>query len=273
MLPPKGKPVCTSSFVDTNLMHDAIAGRSASGVLEMLNQTPVDWFSKRQNQVETAVHGSEFMVAWIGCERLIDLRHTLRSFGVPLDGPSWMFGDNKSVVTSSAVPHSRLSKRWNALSHHRVREAIAGRWLRFEHVPGMENPADILTEPLLWFTLKVHVELLLVWKGGAVDAPPGGPNPEGSDTDLGRGTSRVVSQSRMVMANHGCDSTDGTRCETPCENPSAGMPIPAALSNNQCGALRKEDDQFLRRLREQSQRNRAKARNLFFCETCVGLLS
>ena len=75
------------------------------------------------------MHGSEFMVALIGCERLIDLRHMLRSFGVPLDGPSWMFGDNKSVVASSAVPHSRLSERWNALSCHHVQEVIAGRWL------------------------------------------------------------------------------------------------------------------------------------------------
>ena len=64
------------------------------------------------------------MVARQATERMIDLQHTLRSFGVLLNGPSWMFGDNKSVVTSSAIPHSTLGKRWNALSYHRVREAL-----------------------------------------------------------------------------------------------------------------------------------------------------
>ena len=70
-----------SSFFDANLMHDVVTGRSASGILEFINQTPIDWFSKRQGQVETATYGSEFMVARQATERMIDLRYTLRSFG------------------------------------------------------------------------------------------------------------------------------------------------------------------------------------------------
>ena len=71
---PKGKPVRTSSFVDANLMHDMVSGRSCSGCLEFLNKTPIDWMAKRQAQVETATYGSEFMVARQGTERLIDAR-------------------------------------------------------------------------------------------------------------------------------------------------------------------------------------------------------
>ena len=191
--PPKGKMVRTSSYADANLMHDAVTGRSASGILEFLNQTPIDWLSKRQAQVETATYGSEFMVARQAAERMIDLRYTLRAFGVPLDGPSWLFGDNKSVVTSSTIPHSTLGKRWNALSYHRVREAVAGGWLRFEHIPGTENPADIMTKPLPWFMLRVFVEPLLLWKGDTADAPSGIRSPEGSDANPGRGQARVAS--------------------------------------------------------------------------------
>ena len=61
--PPKGKLVCLSSFYDANLMHNVVTGRSASGILECMNQTPIDWFSKQQGKVETATNGSEFMVA------------------------------------------------------------------------------------------------------------------------------------------------------------------------------------------------------------------
>ncbi len=120
------------------------------------------------------------MVARQAVERLIDLRYTLRSFGVPLDGPAWLFGDNKSVVTSSTIPHSTLSKRWNALSYHKVREAIAGGWLRFEHLPGTENPADIMTKSLPWFKMKVFVEPLLFWKGDTSEVPSRESIPEGS---------------------------------------------------------------------------------------------
>ena len=180
--PPKGKAVRTSTFVDANLMHDVVTGRSCTGILDFLNQTPIDWFSKRQNQVETATYGSEFMAARQATERIVDLRYTLRSFGVPLDGPSWLFGDNKSVVTSSTIPHSTLGKRWNALSYHRVREAIAGGWIRFEHIPGTANPADVLTKALPWAVLRQYIEPLLLWKGDTLDAPSGSSNPEGSIT-------------------------------------------------------------------------------------------
>ena len=52
-----------SSFANANLMHDVVTGRSASGILEFINQTPIDWFSEQQGQVETATYGSKFMVA------------------------------------------------------------------------------------------------------------------------------------------------------------------------------------------------------------------
>lgn len=145
---PRGKAVRTSTFIDANLMHCKVTGRSCSGILHLLNQTPIEWFCKRQNTVETATYGSEFVVARQGTEQIMDLRYTLRALGVPLDGPSWMMGDNQSVVTSSTIPHSQLSKRWCALSYHRVREAISSKVLYFCKVCGKQNPADVMTKYL-----------------------------------------------------------------------------------------------------------------------------
>ena len=122
---PKGNLVCTSTYCDANLLHDLITGRSATGLLHFLNQTPIDHFSKCQNQVELATYGSKFMAARQAVEQIIDLHYTLHMLRVPIDRPSWLFRDNKSVVTSSTIPHSGLNKCWNALSYHKVREAVA----------------------------------------------------------------------------------------------------------------------------------------------------
>ena len=65
----------------------------------------------------------------------------------------------------------------------------------------------------------------------------------GNGADPGRGTSRVVSQSHMVGPNHGRDST-GAQGGASFENRSAGVLVPAALFNNQHGALCEEGDQF-----------------------------
>ena len=69
--------------------------------------------------------------ARIGTDRLIDVQYKLRSMGVKLDPKAWMLGDNESVVTSSTIPYSRLGKRHNFLSYHRIRSAIAHGILNF----------------------------------------------------------------------------------------------------------------------------------------------
>ena len=119
---PLGKSVTTTTFLDANLLHDLITGRSVTAVLHFFNLTPGDWYSKRQATVENASYGSEFVAAKTATEQILDIRQTLRYLGVPIKSKAYMFGDNKSVVTSSTVPHSLLSKRHNILSYHRVRE-------------------------------------------------------------------------------------------------------------------------------------------------------
>ena len=80
---PRGKLMRTSTYEDANLMHDLITGKSMSGIIHLVNQTPIQWFSKKQNVVETATYGSEFMVARQATEQIIDLRYTMRIIGFP----------------------------------------------------------------------------------------------------------------------------------------------------------------------------------------------
>ena len=155
---PLGKHVVTTTYVDANLMHCLLTGRSVSGILHFVNQTPIDWFSKKQATVETATYGSEFVAARIATEQIIDLRLTLRYLGIPVRNKSYLFGDNESVVKSSTIPHSPLRKRHNLLAFHRVREAIASSMLVFLHLVGTENAADILSKhwgyQQVWPTLR-----------------------------------------------------------------------------------------------------------------------
>ena len=102
---PCGNPVLTTTYKDANLFHDFVTGRAVTGILHLLNQTPIDWFSKRQATVETATYGSEFMVACIVVDQIIVLCTDLRYFRVPIQEKSYLFGDNKSVITSSTIPH------------------------------------------------------------------------------------------------------------------------------------------------------------------------
>ena len=61
----------------------------------------------------------------------MDIRQTLRYLGAPITTKSFLFGDNRSVVTSATLPHSTLTKMHNILVFHRVREAIAAKLMAF----------------------------------------------------------------------------------------------------------------------------------------------
>jgi hypothetical protein len=176
---PKGKPMRTTTYEDANLVHCLATGRSMSGIIHLLNQTPIQWFCKKQNVVETATYGSEFMVARQATEQIMDLRYTLRMMGIPLDGPAWMFGDNQSVITSSTIPHFNLNKRHNALSYHRVREAMSAQLMYFIHIDGKLNPSDVMTKFLSWAKFWPLIQPFLFWKGETMkDIPPTTPIPQ-----------------------------------------------------------------------------------------------
>ena len=60
---PWGKHVTLSHFIDANLYHDIVTGRSVTGILHLVNKTPIEWYSKKQGTIETATFGSEFAAA------------------------------------------------------------------------------------------------------------------------------------------------------------------------------------------------------------------
>jgi hypothetical protein len=143
----KEKYVTLSHSFDANLYHDMVTGRSVNAILHFLNQTPMDWYLKKQATVETATFGSEFIAARTTINQIVDLRMMLCYLGIPIQEKSYVFGDNKTVINASSTPHAKLHKRHNALSFHHVQEAVASKYVMIFHpLPGEYNPADILSK-------------------------------------------------------------------------------------------------------------------------------
>ena len=85
-------------YVDADHAHDLVTRRSITGVLIMLNNTPIRRVSKRQKTVENSAYSSELVVSRIATELILEVRFMLRLLGVALDGPTLMLGDIMSVV-------------------------------------------------------------------------------------------------------------------------------------------------------------------------------
>jgi hypothetical protein len=141
-------------YVDADHAHDIVTRRSITGILVMLNNTPIRWISKRQKTVETSTYSSELVSSRVATELILKIRYMLRSFGVALNepalnGPALMLGYHLSVVLNNTVPSSVLKKKHNSIAYHRVREAIATRIMRFAYIKSEENVSDVLTKPLI----------------------------------------------------------------------------------------------------------------------------
>ena len=68
--------------------------------------------------------------------------------GIPVEGPSFIFGDNKSVLVNSSKPDSVLKKKSNSIAYHFVREGCAANKWRVTYINTHSNVADLLTKPL-----------------------------------------------------------------------------------------------------------------------------
>jgi hypothetical protein len=177
---PLGRHVSLTHFVDANLLHCLLTGRSVTGILHLVNQTPIDWFSKKQATVETATYGSKFVAAHTCVEQAVDLRTTFRYLGVPVRQKSYMFGDNQSVVESLTKIRANLHKRHNTLSFHRVREAIASGMISFFHIPGVRNPSDVLSKHWAYADVWKTMQPLMFWKEDTADIDGATPIPKSS---------------------------------------------------------------------------------------------
>ena len=101
----------------------------------------------------------------------MDIRQTLRYLGTPIHAKSFLFGGNRSVVTSATLPHSTLTKRHNILAFHRVREAIAAKLMAFYWIQSAHNLSDMLSKHWDHCTVYPTILKLLITRGNITLIP------------------------------------------------------------------------------------------------------
>ena len=98
-----------------------------------------------------------------GMETLRGLRYKLRMMGVPISGPSHIYGDNMSVIHNTQKPESVLKKKSNSICYHAVRESAAMGECLTGHIRSENNPADICTKLMYAGMKRDHLVGLILW--------------------------------------------------------------------------------------------------------------
>ena len=95
-------------------------------------------------------------------EYIRGLRYKLRMMGITMDEPTFVFGDNQSVLANTTNPTSTLKKKLNAIAYHFFRKGVARDKWRSAYINIEDNVADMLTKPLsgpkrqIFFSMVLH---------------------------------------------------------------------------------------------------------------------
>ena len=146
---PRGQGFTMHAKVDADHALDTITRHSRTGFLVYLNCAPIYWWSKKQNYEESLSFGSEFIAMKQCCEYVRGLRYQLRMMGISCEDPTFIYGDNQSVLANTAIPDLMLKKKSISITYHFVREGAAWDKWQTTYVNTHKNEADLLTKKQL----------------------------------------------------------------------------------------------------------------------------
>ena len=135
-------------YSDSSHNVDNDYGKSTTGHVFYLNESPITWCSRKQEIVALSSYEAEFMAAIEAAKQAIWLQELLGEIVGKECKKITIRVDNRSAIalTENLVFHGR-SKHIHRRFHF-IREFVEDDQVEVEHVPGSEQRADILTKSL-----------------------------------------------------------------------------------------------------------------------------
>ena len=122
--------------------------KSVSGYIIECANGPLTWSSKQQVVVALSSCEAEYL-ACSHCARQVLWLHSLfHELGYPQKQPTPLYCDNQGTVTCTHDPQSHSRMKHIDIRAHFIRDSVNRRLVDVHHIPGTQNPADLLTKPL-----------------------------------------------------------------------------------------------------------------------------
>ena len=134
-------------YSDADYAGDISTRRSTSGVVCQYMGGPVSWLSQKQKSVALSTTEAEFMAASEAAKEIIWLSRLFSEITTLTETPVLKI-DNMSSVKLVKNPTFHRRSKHIEVRHYFVREKFDEGRLTVEHIPGVEQVADILTKPL-----------------------------------------------------------------------------------------------------------------------------
>ena len=140
-------------YVDADYAGDTDTRRSCAGHVFVQAGGPTAWGAQYQPTVALSTTEAEYMSLTRSAKQVQWMYSAMDEVGFPQPKPAVLKGDNRSAnALAKNTKHNSRVKHID-IRHHYVRERVKEGDIIIEHVPSIDNPADLFTKPL---TRAVH---------------------------------------------------------------------------------------------------------------------
>lgn len=135
-------------FSDSSHNMDPDDGRSTTGHIFYLGESPITWRSQKQDTVALSSCEAEFMAGTEAARQAIWLQDLLSEIvGTPCERVLIQI-DNQSAIALTRNPVFHGRSKYIHSRYHFIRECVEKGLIEVEHIPGTQQKADILTKAL-----------------------------------------------------------------------------------------------------------------------------
>ena len=149
-------------YSDSSHNTDPDDGRSTTGYLFCLNDTPISWCSQKQDVVALSSCEAEYMAATEATKQAIWLQELLSEIIGGEVKRTLIRVDNKSAIALAKNPVFHRRSKHIHKRFHFIRECVEKELVDVDHIAGTEQRADVLTKALARIKFKEMVELIKV---------------------------------------------------------------------------------------------------------------
>lgn len=135
------------AFSDASWNREA-GHKSISGYLVTLNDTPIEWGSKKQPIIATGTMEAEYIAAYTVTLKIMALQNMMEEVGLETNKPIPLFCDNDPAVNLANNPISNSRSDHIDRQFHKVREQVQAGNVEVNPISGKLQPADIFTKAL-----------------------------------------------------------------------------------------------------------------------------
>jgi Reverse transcriptase (RNA-dependent DNA polymerase) len=146
---------------------------SVSGFVIECGGAPVAWSSKQQAIVALSLCEAEYLSCMHCVRHIIWFCSLFQELGFNQKQPTVLYCDNKGTVVCMHDPHSHSQMKHIDIRAHFICDCVNKELIDVHHIPGTENPSDLLTKPLNKFIHEKWLTTLRLDTGqGGVSVDP-----------------------------------------------------------------------------------------------------